>query len=497
MHIDHLFQLDRESKDSLQMQIVEQITNAILEGHIPVDKALPSCRVLAKQLDVSRNTTILAYERLRADGYLLSQERRGYFVNQDILAHKIDPKDQVCVEEAALKPNWESRFVFNSKAPRTPSRVLEWQKYKYPFISGQISFDLFPLNQWRECCRDANGVEAVKKWSHDQFDIDDEHLIEQIHTRLLPRRGVKVDNDQILITVGAQQALFMLCHILLGNWRKLGIENPGYHEIFSIASMATNRIKPLAIDDIGLKVDEQLDDCDYIYVTPSHQSPSTVTMPLKNRRELLNRAVKSDFVLIEDDTESELNFKTSPHPALKSLDVNDRVIYIGSMSKTIAPGLRMGYIVAAKPLINQLRALRRLMVRHLPTNNQHAMALFIARGYHDSLLYRVHSTYQERSEIAVNAIKKHLPEFKISPTCGGSSLWLEGPKDLDTRELATLASKKGVYLQPGGGYFIDKNNVKQNYLKLGFSAIDKDLIESGLKVVSECMAEIRRTRPNS
>lgn len=492
MHIDHLFQLDRDCKDSLQKQIVEQISNAIIDGHIPLDTALPSCRLLAKQLNVSRNTTILAYERLRSDGYLLSKERSGYFVNKDILAHQIDPKDQVCVTESTLNPDWESRFVFNSKAPRTPERVLGWQKYKYPFISGQISFELFPLNQWRECCRDANNVEAVKKWSHDQFDIDDEHLIEQIHTRLLPRRGVKVDKDQILVTVGAQQALFMLSHILLGNERWLGIENPGYHEIFSIASMTTDRIKPLEIDDYGLKINQQLNDCDYIYVTPSHQSPSTVTMPLKNRRELLEQAVQSDFVLIEDDTESELNFKTSPHPALKSLDVNDRVIYVGSMSKTIAPGLRMGYIVAAKPLIHQLRALRRLMVRHLPTNNQHAMALFLARGYHDSLLRRVHTTYQERSEIALSALKKYLPEFKVAPTCGGSSFWLEGPVDLDSRALASLACERGVYLQPGGGYFIDTQNIKQNYIKLGFSAIDKDLIEPGLKIVAQCLHELKQ-----
>jgi GntR family transcriptional regulator/MocR family aminotransferase len=491
VHIDHLFQLDRSSNASLQKQIVEQITNAIIDGHIPLDKALPSCRLLAKQLNVSRNTTILAYERLRTDGYLLSQERKGYFVNQDILAHQIDPKDQVSVESSSLTPDWESRFVFNSKTPRTPDRVLGWQQYKYPFISGQISFDLFPLNQWRECCRDANNVEAVKKWSHDQFDIDDEHLIEQIHTRLLPRRGVKVDKDQILVTVGAQQSLFMLCHILLGKERFLGIENPGYHEILSIASMVTEKIIPLAIDDFGLQIGKQLDECDYIYVTPSHQSPTTVTMPLKARRELLDRAVKSDYVLIEDDTESELNFKTSPHPALKSLDVNDRVIYIGSMSKTIAPGLRMGYIVAPKPLLNQLRALRRLMVRHLPTNNQHAMALFLARGYHDSLLRRVHSTYQERSDIVFHAIKKYLPEFKISPTCGGSSLWLQGPEDIDTRVLAGLACKKGVYIQPGGGYFFDKGNIRQNYLKLGFSAIDQSLIEQGLIIVAECMKEMR------
>jgi len=485
MHIDHLFQLDRDRKQSLQKQIVGQISDAIMAGHIPTDVALPSCRLLAKQLSVSRNTTILAYERLRTDGYLLSKERSGYFVNPEILEHQIDSKDEFCALGGGRLPDWQSRFVFNAEVKETEQRVLNWQSFKYPFVSGQISFDLFPLNQWRECCRDTNSVEAVRKWSHDQFKTDDEGLIEQIHTRLLPRRGVKVDKEQILVTVGAQQSLFMLSHVLLGNDKWLGLENPGYLEIHSIASMRTKNIKPLDIDDSGLILGEQLKGCDYIYITPSHQSPTTVTMPLKNRRELLQQAVDDDFVLIEDDTESELNYKTTPHPALKSLDINDRVIYIGSLSKTIAPGIRMGYLVGPKVLIQQLRVLRSLILRHPPSNNQYAMALFLARGYHDSLLRRVHSTYQERAELALSAIRKYLPMFEVTPTSGGSSFWLKGPEDYDTRELANRVAEYGVYLQPGSYAFFDPSEVKMNYIKLGFSAIDTNLIVPGIILISE------------
>ena len=137
--------------------------------------------------------------------------------------------------------------------------------------------------------------------------------------------------------------------------------------------------------------------------------------------------------MIEDDYESEINFVGEPTPALKSLDASERVIYVGSLSKTLAPGLRLGYMVAPQPLIEEARALRRLMVRHPPANNQRIVALFLSMGHHDSLIHRLSQTYKNRWQVMGAALNRYLPESTRIPSFGGTSYWVEGPAELDTR----------------------------------------------------------------
>ncbi|MCZ6830204.1 MAG: PLP-dependent aminotransferase family protein, partial [Gammaproteobacteria bacterium] len=235
-------------------------------------------------------------------------------------------------------------------------------------------------------------------------------------------------------------------------------------------------------------IDSRIDDCDCIYVTPSHQSPTTVTMPLENRYRLLRKAVQSDIILIEDDYENEFNYQSNPLPALKSLDNNDRVIYVGSLSKTISPGLRMGYLVGPTELIDELRALRRLMLRHPAANNQHSMALFLARGYHDSLVRLLLNTYRERSQIMSEALHRYLPGSARAPGFGGSSFWVEGPPELDARELAQRAAKVGIIIEPGDIHF-QSQNPPTRFFRLGFSAIETGQIEPGIKLLSELIKQ--------
>ena len=166
-------------------------------------------------------------------------------------------------------------------------------------------------------------------------------------------------------------------------------------------------------------------------------------MPLENRRALLDQAASNDIILVEDDYESESNYQSNPLPALKSLDVNDRVLYIGSLSKTISAGLRMGYVVGPAKLISELRALRRLMLRHPAANNQHSMALFLSRGYHESLVKNLHRTYQDRFQIMSEELSNIMPVSVATTAFGGSSFWIEGPKTLDARVLALEAKKNG------------------------------------------------------
>lgn len=475
-----LFHLTPGQGGSLQQQLREQIASAILNGNIPLDAPLPSSRKLAQQLNVARNTVVLAYEHLLDDGYLIARERSGYYVNPDILNGQV--AEAHTVEEplqAGDPPDWERQIKLRPSIQTNIIKPKDWQQYTYPFIYGQFDASLFPTVNWRECCRDAVSGPSISEWAADRFDNDDPLLIEQIRTRLLPRRGVWASSDQILVTVGAQQALYMLAQLLLDKDSVIGLENPGYVDIRNIAKLNPSQVKPIPVDKEGMQVGDVLKGCDLVYTTPSHQCPTTVTMPIERRYELLRQAERDNFVIIEDDYESETNFKSNPIPALKSLDKSDRVIYIGSLSKTLAPGLRLGYLVAPEPLIREARALRRLMVRHPAANNQRSVALFLERGYHDALIMNITRNYQTRWRAMDKALTAHLPESHTQPSFGGSCYWVKGPEGLDSAELQQKAKEESILIESGGIHFLD-DPAPKNFFRLGYSSISTDRIEPGI-----------------
>jgi GntR family transcriptional regulator/MocR family aminotransferase len=202
-------------------------------------------------------------------------------------------------------------------------------------------------------------------------------------------------------------------------------------------------------------------------------------------------------VLIEDDYEVELGFEGQVQPALKSLDRAGRVIYVSSLSKTLSPGIRLGYIVASAELVRELRALRRLMLRHPAANNERSVALFLAMGYHDALLRRLKRTYAERSPALAEALSRHLPEVAFHTVPGASSFWLEFPEGVDTRALAAAAERHGVLIEPGDVFFAaegSSTSAPRNYARLGFSSIATERIEPGIATLARAYAELVATR---
>ncbi|MEH6579018.1 MAG: PLP-dependent aminotransferase family protein [Amphritea sp.] len=479
-----LFHLKRDNNAAtLQNQIREQLVNAILGGYLPLDEPLPSSRTLAKTLNVARNTIVLVYDELAADGYLTSVERSGYFVDPRFLPDQFEKQLLTADTEPEDKVDWSQKLKVKAGSQSNPSKAHSWQSFPYPFVYGQLDTKLFPKDSWRKCWRDAVSVQAIRDWTSDRYDSDDPLLIEQIQKRILPSRGIQADKDEILITVGSQQALYLLAQLLLDESSKFGIEDPGYVSAGHIAAVFGAEVISLPVDENGLVLNECLDDCDALYITPSYQCPTTVTMPLERRQALLEKAREKDLVIFEDDYEMEMNYDSNPIPALKSLDTHDRVLYIGSLSKTLAPGLRMGFMVGPKALIQEARSLRQLMVRHPPLNNQRAVALFLAQGYHDALLRKLARSFQQRSEIMAVALDKYLPGSYTQPS-GGSSFWCEVPQHIDTAELKGIAAEKGLLIISGDSYHFG-DHLPHNHIKLGFSAIAPEAIEPGIKILSE------------
>ncbi|VVE65423.1 2-aminoadipate aminotransferase [Pandoraea captiosa] len=498
---NQLFSVSARAGMSLQSQIRQMLVSAILDERLMRGAAVPSSRELAEGLGVARNTVVLAYQQLVDEGYLIARERRGYFVNGDILAPRVGtqgaPKTAVGAEPEATgtiapldpsTPDWEGRYVVRPSAQRNIVKPIDWQQYQYPFIYGQFDPTMFPTADWRECCQKALTVMEIRDWAPDMIARDDETLIQQIRTRVLPRRGVWADADEIVLTNGAQQALYLLADLLVGARTTVGVEDPGYPDARNIFAIRTPKLIGLPVDEYGLPVDDRLSQCDYVYVTPSHQCPTTTTMPLAHREALLRRAETDDFVLIEDDYESENSYSDIPIPALKSLDRSDRVIYIGSLSKSFAPGLRLGYIVAPAALVNELRALRRLMIRHPSAFIQRSFSMFLALGHHDALLRRLADTYAKRAEILSEALRTHLPEVSFVRVKGGASCWVQGPPQLNANVLAARAKSRGILIEPGDVFFMG-DAPPRNMFRLGFSSIRLEHIEAGVMALAEVMRE--------
>ena len=480
---DALFHLRRVDNVSLQSQIRETLVTAILGGQIPCQEPIPSTRQMARRLGVSRNTVVLAYQALVDDGFLLSRERSGFYVNEALLHGKASPP-KTPARPHAEAVDWSRRFRVRPSAQDNIEKPADWQAYRYPFIYGQVDRTLFPIAEWRDCTRQALGTKSLADWTSDSYTIDDPTLIEQIRTRILPRRGIMAGEEQVLITLGAQNALYIVTSLLVTGRSRVAIEEPGYPDLRNVLRLRSDRVLPIPIDRDGLPVDGRLRDCDLAFTTPSHQFPTTVTMPLERRLALLEEAGRGDLLIVEDDYEFEANYVSEPCPALKSLDQDDRVIYVGSFSKSLFPGLRLGFMVGPPQFIREARALRRLMLRHPPSINQRTAALFLALGHFDSLVHRLHKAYAARWQAMGEALAKHLPRSSRMPTFGGTSYWVQGPKGLDADRLAESALDEGLVIEPGRINY-SAPDAPGNTLRLGFSSIPLERIEPGIALLAE------------
>ncbi|MCB1462486.1 MAG: PLP-dependent aminotransferase family protein [Nitratireductor sp.] len=491
-----LFHLDRREATTLQAQIKEMLVSAMLSGQLAADTPIPSTRAMARRLDVSRNTVMAAYQALAADGYLEARERSGFYVSpgmRDGMAAANAGPSQPGATAQGKRVDWRIRLATAPSDHRVIDRPANWHDYPYPFIYGQADAAQFPITAWRDCVRQAMSRKWMDAWTDDRYAADDPTLVEQIRQKVLTRRGILASPDEIIVTLGAQNALYLLGQLLVRPDMKVAIEDPGYPDIRNILGLFSKNLLPVSLDGEGIRVD-RLNGADLVFVTPSHQSPTSVTMSMARRHELLHWAQANDTLIIEDDYEYETNYRGESAPALKSLDRDGRVLHVGSLSKSLMPGLRMGFLVAPAELVAELRALRKLMLRHPPGNNQRVVAIFLAQGHHDALIKRLHRSYLPRWQAMKAALDRHFPGWARTPVFGGTSFWVEGPEGFDARELATRALEVGVVIEPGDVCFAEPE-LHRNYFRLGFSTIPLERIEPGIERLAEVAVQLLREKP--
>ena len=475
----------------LQARLRRVMVDAILGGLLPAGTMIPSSRDLAAALSISRNTVTLAYQHLVDEGFLESRPRTGIFVAAQAQPRPVRASDPLA-GSGSSPPDWAARVVRSQTKLRTLHKPERWSDYRYPFVYGTYDPEIFPAEDFRECCVRTLARSQLARWAPD-FETDDvAELIEQIRKRVLPSRGVFALDEEIMITIGAQQAYYLIAETLFKQSTRVGLEEPGHVHARNSFSLREPRFVEVPVDSEGLVL-ESLPELDYLFVTPSHQSPTTVTLSLERRRELLHLARTQDFVLIEDDYEAENLYAGEPVPALKSMDRGGRVIYVGSVSKSLSPALRLGFIVAPQALIRELRAIRHSMLRHPSAFLQHVYALFLSLGHHESLTRRVNAAMGERLQIATKALGDCLPEFEFTMPAGGASIWVRTPAWVDAAELAAKCRQLGVLIESGDVFF-GKQPYPCPFFRLRLSSIAANQIEPGILALAQAYRSLASDR---
>ena len=256
-----------------------------------------------------------------------------------------------------------------------------------------------------------------------------------------------------------------------------------------MAALAAARILPVRVDKQGAVPDERLAECDLMMLTPGHQCPSSVSMPLARRQTLIEAVRAAGTILVENDYDADLFVEGEKAPPLRACDAERNVIYVGSFSKILSPGLRLGFVVAPPPVIEGLRALRRLVMRHPPANNQRAMACFIAQGHFRGHLRRLDAAMAARAQRMDSLLARMFPDCSATRGQGAASVWMRGPEGLESTQLAQIARQHDVLVEPGAMFF-SAPEAGARYFRLGFSSIPSERIEPGLRALRTALDEV-------
>lgn len=480
------FFLPADTPGTLQARIRAMVVQGILSGRLRPGEKMPSSRGLAAHLGVSRITVTLAYSDLVSSDYLAAKGRSGYFVSETAPRTPEFPQAPARGDAVDFAVLSEARYSRQARL----TKPEDWERYPFPFIYGQADPSLFDHQNWRHCALRALGKRDFTALTSDYYERDDPVLIEHVLRTILPRRGIAARADEVLLTMGAQNALWMAAQILLGRGRRAVVENPGYPGLRAILEPSGAEVLPIDVDEGGLPPDRIPDGVDVVFTTPSHQCPTNATMPLARRAAVIEAAARQGFVIVEDDYEFEMSFLKPVAPALKSLDRDGRVIYAGSFSKSIFPGLRLGYLVASPSFIAEARALRSLVLRHPPGHIQRTVAYFLADGHYDALVNRMKTAFRRRRQAMEEAIAAEGLMVAGQGGFGGSSIWMQAPDGVDTEDLARVVQSEGVLIEPGRVFFHPTRPDRRHY-RLAYSSITPGRIAEGIAGIAHALRAMK------
>jgi GntR family transcriptional regulator/MocR family aminotransferase len=451
----------------LYEQIYEFIKNEIRTGKLAVATKLPSTRSLSLNLQISRSTVELAYSQLISEGYIEARPKSGYYV--------LSIGDLVQLPQEKHRVNKE---VVNKK-----DSVL------FDFSPFSVDISEFPFATWRrlsnQCMNDMNQDLFLLGESQ-----GDSSLRSAIARYLHGSRGVLLEPEQIVIGAGTDYLIQLLAQIL-SKPRLIAMENPSYKRAYQIFRGLGYEVAPISVNSDGIDVVElSKSETNLCYVTPSHQYPLGVVMPIKKRMELLQWACQEkDRYIIEDDHDSEFRYKGKPIPSLQGIDQNNRVIYLGTFSRAIAPAIRMGYMVLPLELEKVYQSKLSYYASTVSRIDQAIMCQFINGGFFERHLNKMRTKYKSKHDTLMKALKIFGNSITVSGEHAGLHLVVEFKLTLTEDELIQQAKEAGILLYGLNRHFIDKKITQYPTLLLGFANVSEDKIEQGIQRLYESLLQ--------
>lgn len=479
-----IFELNRDSHVPLYAQIVLRVREMITGGALKVGDRLPASRDLAKTLGVNRNTVAYAYEELEADAIVSSQVGRGTYISgiPGTASRSATPAKR----EISAYP-WEADFAHLRSDPWLGG-MLRFKHQAGNTISFAYSLpqaDLLPIEKFRAAID-----RAARREGRRLIEMGDSlgyaPLREYLATQMA-LCGIKASPDEILITNGCQQAISLLQGALIQPGDGVAIENPTYSGALSVFCRGGQKFIPIPVDDNGINlnlVEEAFSRHapKLLYTIPTFQNPTGITTSLSSRHQLLDLSIKYRVPIIEDDIYSELRYDGPAVPSLKALDEHGIVIQVSSFSKIGFPGLRVGWIVGARELIQQLALLKQKVDLHTATLTQAAIYEFSRHGLLARHMKRAKKTYRDRRDAMVAALERYFPEeASWNHPEGGMALWVRLPEGFDTDQLLVQAHEKGVLFSPASHFYAGA--ARRNLLRLSFTITPPDAIETGIRTL--------------
>ena len=475
-----VLQVQKCASNSLYRQVYDGYRKAIVDGTLRTGQRVPSTRMLALELGISRMPVLDAYAQLLAEGYFESRVGSGTIVSRSL------PGRVGKIEPAAMRSrglNQQRRRVSSRCSNLLSAEGFFRSRGLGPFNVSQIGFDRFPVALWNSLVtRHARLMQARSLDYGDPMGFKE--LRERIAEYLRIVRGVRCDAQQILIVSGSQQGLEVTIRVLLDPGDRVWMEEPGYRFARSVFACAGCVAVPVRVDDEGLNVAAGLKKCAHaraVLVTPSHQYPLGVTMSASRRLQLLDWAENNGSWIIEDDYDSEYRYEGMPVTSLQGLDRNSRVIYIGTFSKVLFPSLRLGYIVVPEDLVERFLAARFALDIGPATFHQAVLADFIGEGHFARHIRRMRLVYAERRNALIENLRDHFGAAEITGAEAGMhlSVVLNGIPD---QELSVCAARENLWLVPLSSFYLGKA-AQQGFI-LGF----------GSTSVKEAPAAVRKLR---
>ena len=470
-----------EGRDRLSDQVYHGIRRAILDGRLAVNDRLPASRDLGRQLKVSRNTVLAAYERLTSEGYLRARVGSGTFVDQPLFANG-QAKRNTPHTVAPRLSGFGRRLL-------PPQAIVPRRDLPFDFRPGIPDLKQFPISAWRRIlARQSRQLSPSSAYYGDA--AGDALLREAIAHHFSQSRALRCTGDDIIIVNGSQQALDIIARLLIELNDIVVVENPAYPAALATFRAAGARILAVPVDNEGLCTDRLPKTAKLIYVTPSHQFPLGVPLALSRRRALLQWAEHNRVVVVEDDYDSEFRYGGRPLDALQGLDNCESVIYLGTFSKVLFPSLRLGFVVPPPNLYQPFLAAKWITDRHTETGEQRIISEFIREGHLARYIRRMQHVYFDRQQVLIESLKRHLPTISPLPAVAGLHLAGFLPNGFPVNELIARSAATGVGLYSIAPFYI---STARAGLMFGFGSCNASDIAEGIVRMSKVYEAMARS----